>query len=110
MPANSDFVLRFDVIIHVILRQSHDKLFGRLSTLYQKAAVTTIKENHFYTEWIGDDDQMFTRMLYDHSADPDENVNISEHPENAVIIEELSDEMRRSRAGDYFKEGLPTSY
>ncbi len=72
--------------------------------------VTTIRENHFYTEWIDDNDQMFTRMLYDHSADPDENVNISEHPGNAAIIEELSEEMRRNRAGDYFKEALPTSY
>ena len=71
--------------------------------------VTTIKENHFYTEWIDDNDQMFTRMLYDHSADPDENVNISELPGNAAIIEELSEEMRRNRAGDYFKEALPTS-
>ena len=72
--------------------------------------VTTIRENYFYTEWIDDDDQMFTRMLYDHSVDPDENVNISEHPENAAIIEELGEEMRRSRAGDYFHEALPTSY
>lgn len=67
--------------------------------------VTTIKENHFYTEWIDEEDQMFTRMLYDHSVDPDENVNVSEDPENAAIIEELSAEMRRSRAADYFKEG-----
>ncbi len=72
--------------------------------------VTTIRENYFYTEWIDEDDQMFTRMLYDHSADPDENVNISEHPENAVIIDELSQEMRRGRAENYFKEALPTSY
>jgi len=67
--------------------------------------VTTIRENHFYTEWIDDKDQMFTRMLYDHSVDPDENVNVSEDPKNTAIIEELSAEMRRSRAADYFKEG-----
>ena len=67
--------------------------------------VTTIKENHFYTEWIDDDDQMFTRMLYDHSVDPAENVNVSEDPKNAAVIEELSAEMRRSRAADYFQEG-----
>lgn len=72
--------------------------------------ITTIRDNYFYTEWIDDDDRMFTRMLYDHSEDPDENVNISERPENAAIIEELSGEMRQNRAGDYFKEALPTSY
>jgi len=67
--------------------------------------VTTIRDKHFYTEWIDDEDKMFTRMLYDHSVDPDENVNVSEDPENAAIIEELSGEMRRSRAADYFQEG-----
>jgi hypothetical protein len=44
-------------------------------------------------------------MLYDHAVDPDENVNISEDPDNAAIIEEMSAEMRRGRAADYFKEG-----
>ena len=66
--------------------------------------VTTIKEDHFYTEWIDDDDQMFTRMLYDHSQDPDENVNVSENPENEAIIEELSADMRRHRAANYFQD------
>ena len=72
--------------------------------------VTTIRDNYFYTEWIDDDDRMFTRMLYDHAVDPDENVNVSELPENAAVIEELSEEMRRNRAEDYFREALPTSY
>jgi iduronate 2-sulfatase len=66
--------------------------------------ITTIRENHFYTEWVDDEDQLFTRMLYDHSVDPDENVNISERPENASVIESLSAEMRQSRAENYFKE------
>lgn len=70
--------------------------------------VTTIREDHFYTEWIDDNDQMFARMLYDHSVDPDENVNVSEEAENAAIIEELSAEMRQGRAKDYFRE-LPSN-
>lgn len=65
--------------------------------------VTTIRDDHFYTEWIDDDDQMFTRMLYDHAVDPQENVNVSEDPENAAVIEALSEEMRRSRAEEYFR-------
>ncbi len=70
--------------------------------------ITTIRENYFYTEWVDDNDAPFTRMLYDHSVDPDENVNISEETENAEVIEDLSAEMRRSRAENYFKpaEGL----
>lgn len=66
--------------------------------------ITTIKEDHFYTEWIDDDDKMFTRMLYNHSDDPDENVNVSENSKNQAVIEELSSEMRLHRATNYFQE------
>ncbi len=65
--------------------------------------ITTIKENYFYTEWIDESDSSFARMLYDHTIDPDENVNISELHQNEVIIKEMSKEMRRSRAENYFQ-------
>ncbi|MEA3460453.1 MAG: sulfatase [Bacteroidota bacterium] len=67
------------------------------------AGVTTIRENWFYTEWINDRDSSYARMLYDHQADPHENVNISEDPGHRETIESLSAEMRRSRAPNYFK-------
>ena len=66
------------------------------------AGITTIRENWFYTEWIDDKDSAYARMLYDHRVDPDENVNISEDPIHAETIGELSGEMRRSRAPNYF--------
>jgi iduronate 2-sulfatase len=66
--------------------------------------ITTIREHYFYTEWVDDSDVAYTRMLYDHLADPDENVNISEVPGNAGIVEGLSTQMRRSRADNYFRE------
>jgi len=68
------------------------------------AGITTIRENWFYTEWVNDEDQEYARMLYDHGVDPDENVNISERDDNQVVIDALSEEMRRSRAVNYFKE------
>jgi arylsulfatase A-like enzyme len=67
------------------------------------AGITTIRENYFYTEWVNDEDQEYARMLYDHSTDPEENVNISEREDHQAIIEELSAEMRRSRAANYFQ-------
>ena len=36
-----------------------------------------------------------SRMLYDHSIDPRENVNIVDAPANASVVEELSKELRR---------------
>jgi iduronate 2-sulfatase len=69
-----------------------------------RKGVTTIRDTYFYTEWIDDKDAPITRMLYDHVVDPDENVNVSEDPANEEIIESLSEEMRRSRAANYFQE------
>lgn len=67
------------------------------------AGLTTIPAHWFYTEWIDDQDSSYARMLYDHQRDPDENFNISEDPEFTEIIREMSAEMRRSRAPEYFK-------
>jgi iduronate 2-sulfatase len=67
------------------------------------AGVTTIRENWFYTEWISDSDSAYARMLYDHQVDPGENVNISVREEYNTVISDLSAEMRRSRAPNYFK-------
>jgi len=67
------------------------------------AGITTIRDNWFYTEWIDDRDSSYARMLYDHLTDPEENFNISENPVNTEILEDLSAEMRRSRAPEYFK-------
>ena len=67
------------------------------------AGITTIRENYFYTEWVNDRDSAYARMLYDHAVDPGENVNISEQQQNADVIQQLSQEMRKSRAENYFK-------
>lgn len=53
-------------------------------------SVTT--ERYSYTEWNDG-----SRMLYDHKKDPDENVNISENPEYADIVEKLSAELKKHR-------------
>ncbi len=67
------------------------------------AGITTIREHWFYTEWVNDQDSAYARMLYDHRVDPGENVNISEREENGPVISDLSAEMRRSRAPNYFQ-------
>jgi len=67
------------------------------------AGVTTIRDHWFYTEWISDTDSAYARMLYDHRVDPGENINISGQEAYSPVIEELSAEMRRSRAPNYFR-------
>ncbi len=51
---------------------------------------TLIKDQYFYTEWFDENDSVYARMLYDHSNDPDENVNIAVNEENKKLIEQLS--------------------
>lgn len=47
-------------------------------------------DRYCYTEWADKDGNLISRMLYDHEADPDENVNLSEKPENEPLVKELS--------------------
>lgn len=63
--------------------------------------VTLIQDQFFYTEWRNRKDSIYARMLYDHATDPDENVNISERPENAIRIKALSTELLRKRGSDF---------
>lgn len=47
-------------------------------------------DQYLYTEWFTKQGELYGRMLYDHSTDPDENVNISEFSENEVLVDSLS--------------------
>jgi len=54
------------------------------------AGESVITERYIYTEWLDADRETTARMLYDLQADPGENVNIAELPENAELVLELS--------------------
>ncbi|UCD51195.1 MAG: sulfatase [Phycisphaerales bacterium] len=56
-------------------------------------------DRYCYTEWIGRDGERVARMLYDQQLDPDENVNISEKPENAELVQKLATRLHQFRAG-----------
>ena len=47
-------------------------------------------DRYLYSEWYNTEGEMYGRMLYDHNMDPDENVNISELPENTTLVDSLS--------------------
>jgi len=52
---------------------------------------TIVTKSHTYTEWFDDKSGKRTaRMLYNLNTDPKENVNISELPENAGLVQQLS--------------------
>ncbi len=62
---------------------------------------TLIKDQYFYTEWWNEADSTYTRMLYDHNTDPDENLNISGLPENSALVEELSRQLKAARGENF---------
>lgn len=51
---------------------------------------TIITKTHAYTEWYNKPDQpSFARMLYDHTKDESENINVAEKPENKALVDAL---------------------
>jgi iduronate 2-sulfatase len=65
----------------------------------------SIKTNDYlYTEWSRTDEDVYARMLYNHVKDPEENVNISEHPENRALLDSLKNRMLEYRGADFNQE------
>jgi len=54
-------------------------------------------DRYRYTEWRDKKDKAYARMLYDHSVDWVENVNISERPENKEVVRKMSKMIRGLR-------------
>jgi len=52
-------------------------------------------DRYRYTEWRDKTNKVYARMLYDHSVDLVENVNISERPENKQIVKKMSRMIQR---------------
>lgn len=75
------------------------ELPGKKHILINNANAYTLKTSKYcYTEYINPkNDSTYARMLYDHDADPDENVNISELSEN----EELVNTLHKQLHGNY---------
>jgi iduronate 2-sulfatase len=48
-------------------------------------------DRYRYTQWRDKKGKVYARMLYDHTIDPVENVNIAESPQNKAVVEQLSD-------------------
>jgi iduronate 2-sulfatase len=61
--------------------------FAKTAVFSRYHSGDSVKVDRFlYTEW-----KSGARMLYDHEKDPDENVNISENPENQRIVEKMQE-------------------
>ena len=68
-----------------------------------KDAVTLIKGDLFYTEWIKDDGIAYSRMLFDHKFDPLELNNLAENPKHQETVKKLAKELRENWGKDFLK-------
>lgn len=60
---------------------------------------TIFTERYAYTEWSQKESgKKVARMLFDHSKDPDENVNIAERKENEALIKKLAKMLEQKKA------------
>ncbi|AJR04507.1 sulfatase [Siansivirga zeaxanthinifaciens] len=67
-------------------------------------AVTLIKGDLFYTEWVKDDGIAYARMLFDHKTDPLELDNLAEKPAYKNTVKELAAELRAKWGKDFLKK------
>lgn len=66
-----------------------------------KDAVTLIKGDLFYTEWTDDNGEAYARMLFDHTTDPLELVNLADNEEYKEMVSQLSLELRERWGKDF---------
>ena len=69
-----------------------------------KDAVTLIKGDLFYTEWIDNDGKAYARMLFDHADDPLELDNLAEKGAHEEIVAQLAKELRQKWGEDFLKK------
>jgi len=80
--------------------KSLNSVFGQLKGIY--SILFLIHLTHKNTTKNINNDSLYATMLYDHSKDPDENVNISDRHENAELIKSLGEVLKKERGGEVF--------
>jgi len=82
----------------VPLLRGADGQTGKQAAIGRYGNGETIRTTQYrYTEYLDDRGRPMARMLYDHQADPDETVNVVEHPANRELVDRLSKRLRETR-------------
>ncbi|MFW5693013.1 MAG: sulfatase [Thermoguttaceae bacterium] len=80
-----------------LLRGAETFAVGRAAVGRYGRGETIRTDRYRYTEYLTPDGRATDRMLYDHSDDPDETVNIAEQPDNEDVVDSLSRRLREVR-------------
>jgi arylsulfatase A-like enzyme len=52
-------------------------------------------DKYLYTSYISKEGEQIAQMLYDHTKDPEENINVVDHPENAELVTLLKQQLEK---------------
>lgn len=66
--------------------------------------LTLIEGEYFYTEFLDKNDSAVATMLYNHSLDPDENVNISYDNDKKELVRNLDRRLREKRGAHFLNK------
>ncbi len=66
-----------------------------------KSGDTIRTDRYRFTEYTDRKGEFVARMLYDHEADPDEDVNVSEHAKNQRLVVALTADLRERKGVDF---------
>lgn len=70
-----------------------DKIYKTTALARWQKGETLIEDNYFYTEWTLKSNRTH-RMLYDHSIDPDETVNLAELKRYSTLVDSMSRKLK----------------
>jgi len=73
--------------------QNPDKIYKTTAIARWQKGETLIEDNYFYTEWTLNSNRI-QRMLYDHSIDPDETVNLAELKRYNTLVDTMSRKLK----------------
>ena len=73
--------------------QNPDKIYKTTALARWQKGETLIEDNYFYTEWTLNSNRI-QRMLYDHSIDPDETVNLAELKRYNTLVDTMSRKLK----------------
>ena len=73
--------------------QNPDKIYKTTALARWQKGETLINDNYFYTEWTLKSNRI-QRMLYDHSIDPDETVNLAELKRYNTLVDTMSRKLK----------------
>lgn len=85
----------------VLLKKGQDKKWDNMAVIKWHEGMTLMTPEFSYTEWLGKQDNIVTRMLFSLTNDERENINLANKAEYSEKINQLSNQLRQNRGTNF---------